>query len=137
MDKAEEDIEGLKKNAGSGNGDNKNLNLDMSGYVTSLDFQAAVNDLKQKNNSKVDTSDFDTEINQLKALINSLGSQGGEKVIVSSGPSISSGDLRDFRETAEKVRSLEERVKHVETHKANESDLDQVRSVQGDHSRAI
>jgi len=60
----------------------------------------------------------------LKALINSLGSKGGEKVVVPQGPSISSSDLKDFREAAEKVRSLEERVKHVETHKANEADLD-------------
>ncbi len=56
---------------------------------------------------------FDAEIENLKNLINSLGSTSGDapKPIVASGASISTKELNEIRDALRRLKELEERLK--------------------------
>ena len=69
-------------------------------------------DKLEKLKNMVDFDTFDEEINNLKLLINSLGS-GEPNVSAPVGPSISSKDLARLKELTEKIPGLEEMLQKI------------------------
>lgn len=64
-----------------------------------------IEELKKMFATKIDCELFDTEINNLKALINQIASSGNSDIkmaplAVSTGPQISTKELNEFREAA-------------------------------------
>lgn len=78
-------------------------------------MQKDIEELRNMLKDKVDCSLFDSEIEQIKNLINQLASSGKEisAPIVQTGPSISSKELNDFREAIKKVAEHDEKLKSL------------------------
>lgn len=75
-----------------------------------------IEELKQGLKSKLDTSYFDEEIENLKNLINSLATSGDGKQIapiIQSGPSISTKELNEIREAMKLVSAHEDKLKNL------------------------
>src|SRR5438105_1692400 len=72
--------------------------------------------LKSTINNKLDCSDFDEEMDKLKALINSLASSkdGIKTPLVPTGPSLSTKEINDLKEALKKINEMEEKMKNFD-----------------------